>query len=254
MPLGSSLAPGAPQEVSLVSFPLPLRARTCQPLSRRLPPASAHGALPLVKRLQALLALAQGPSISAVAERRSRGEPTVRASRHLSLFQGRASWVDQAPPGRPSPRTTPTARRASRGAKRTPKPRAIPREAGPRRGFRPSARGPGAWLRSKPGWSPRTSMRPNAARGVTPDGPRGDARPNRARPWGSWARWPVWPRGARGAPRGHPQASTPMGLPAAHARPPTSWVALTLCPGPLAPRPPRGVSPPRAPRRCGSRS
>jgi hypothetical protein len=145
MPLGSSLAPGAPQEVSLVSFPLPLRARTCQPLSRRLPPASAHGALPLVKRLQALLALAQGPSISAVAERRSRGEPTVRASRHPSLFQGRASWVDQAPPGRPSPRTTPTARRASRGAKRTPKPRAIPREAGPRRGFRPSARGPVAW-------------------------------------------------------------------------------------------------------------
>ena len=105
MPLGSSLAPGAPQEVFLVSFPLPLRACTRQPLSRRLPPASAHGALPLVKRLQALLALAQCPSISAVAERRSRGEPTVRASRHPSLFQGRASWVDQAAPGRPSPRT-----------------------------------------------------------------------------------------------------------------------------------------------------
>jgi hypothetical protein len=32
-------------------------------------------------------------------------------------------------------------------------------------------------------------MRPNAARGVTLDGPRGDARPSRARPWSSWARW-----------------------------------------------------------------
>jgi hypothetical protein len=143
MPLGSSLAPGAPQEVFLVSFLLPLRACTRQPLSRRLPPASAHGALPLVKRLQALLALAQGPSISAVAERRSRGEPTVRASRHPSLFQGRASWIDQAPPGRPSPRTN--THRPPRAAKRVPKPRAILREAGPRRGFMPSARGPVAW-------------------------------------------------------------------------------------------------------------
>lgn len=58
-----------PKEVSLVSFPLHLSPFTRNQRSRRLQQASASGALRLVKRLHALLALAQDMSVHAVAER-----------------------------------------------------------------------------------------------------------------------------------------------------------------------------------------
>jgi hypothetical protein len=92
--------------VSLVSFPLHLRAFTRKQRYRRLPQAYAGGSLQLVKRLHALLALAQGPSVNAVAERLSRGEQTVRDDRHPYLCKGMASLVSQAAPGRPGTRTT----------------------------------------------------------------------------------------------------------------------------------------------------
>jgi transposase len=91
-----------PQEVSLVSFPLHLRPFTRKQLSRRLQQAYASGALRLVKRIHALLALAQGQSVSDVAEMLALGEQTARDYRSQYLFKGMASWVYQAPPGRPS--------------------------------------------------------------------------------------------------------------------------------------------------------
>ena len=115
IPIGSSLAHGAPKEVSLVSFPLHLRAFTRPQRSRRLQQAYASGFLKLVKRLQALLALAQDHSGSDVAERRALGAPTVREARPPSLCKGMASVVDHAPPGRPRKRThTPRPQRAAR--------------------------------------------------------------------------------------------------------------------------------------------
>ena len=55
-----------------MSFPRRLSAFTRQQLSRRLQQVYASGSLKLVKRLHALLALAQGQSVSDVAEMLSR--------------------------------------------------------------------------------------------------------------------------------------------------------------------------------------
>ena len=101
-------------------FPLHLRAFTRPQRSRRLQQAYASGFLKLVKRLQALLALAQDHSGSDVAERRALGAPTVREARPPSLCKGMASVVDHAPPGRPRKRPhTPRQQRAA-GSKASP--------------------------------------------------------------------------------------------------------------------------------------
>jgi transposase len=91
-----------PQEVSLMSFPLQLSAFTRKQLYRRLQQAYASGSLKLVKRIHALLALAQSQSVREVAEMLSLGEQTVRDYRNQYLFKGMASLVYEAPPGRPS--------------------------------------------------------------------------------------------------------------------------------------------------------
>ena len=83
-------------------FTLHLSTFTRKQLYRRLQQAYASGSLRLVKRLHALLALAQGQSVSAVAEMLSLGEQTVRDYRNQYLCKGMASLVYQAPPGRPS--------------------------------------------------------------------------------------------------------------------------------------------------------
>src|SRR5215813_623702 len=102
IPSGSSFAHGSPQEVSLMSFTLHLSAFTRQQLFRRLQQSYASGSLQLVKRIHALLALAQGQSVRDVAEMLSLGEQTVRDYRNQYLFKGMASVVYTAPPGRPS--------------------------------------------------------------------------------------------------------------------------------------------------------
>jgi transposase len=107
-----------------VSFTLHLSAFTRTPLYRRLPQAYASGSLQLVQRLHALLALAQGQSVSAVAAMLSLGEQTVRDYRKQSLCKGLASLVDQAPPGRPSKRTKPQRQQLAEWIK------ASPQEAG----------------------------------------------------------------------------------------------------------------------------
>src|SRR5918992_3068127 len=91
-----------PQEVSLMSFTLQLSSFTRKQLYRRLQQAYASGSLKLIKRIHALLALAQGQSVRDVAEMLSVGEQTVRDYRNQYLFKGMASLVYQAPPGRPS--------------------------------------------------------------------------------------------------------------------------------------------------------
>src|SRR5918999_6297572 len=90
------------QGVSLVFFTLQLSACTRKQLYRRLQQAYASGSLKLIKRIHVLLALAQGQSVSDVAEMLSLGEQTVRDYRNQSLFKGMASLVYQASPGRPS--------------------------------------------------------------------------------------------------------------------------------------------------------
>jgi transposase len=102
IPIGSSFAHGAPKEVSLMSFTLHLYSITRKQLYRRLQQAYASGSLKLVKRLHALLALAQGQSVSDVAEMLALGEQTVRDYRNQYLCKGMASLVYKAPPGRPS--------------------------------------------------------------------------------------------------------------------------------------------------------
>jgi transposase len=99
-----------PQEVSLVSFPLHLNAFTHKQLYRRLQQAYANGSLKLVKRIHALLALAQDLSVREVAEMLALGEQTVRDYRNAFLVQGVASLVYTRPPGRPS-KLTKTQRR-----------------------------------------------------------------------------------------------------------------------------------------------
>jgi transposase len=92
----------SPKEVSLVSFTLQLSSFTRKQLYRRLKEAYASGSLKLVKRIHALLELAQGQSVREVAEMLCLGEQTVRDYRNQFLFKGMASLVYKAPPGRPS--------------------------------------------------------------------------------------------------------------------------------------------------------
>src|SRR5919205_3723092 len=84
---------------------LQLSSFTRKQLYRRLQQAFASGSFKLVKRIYALLALAQGQKTSEVAEMLSLGEQTVRDYRNQYLCKGLASLVYQAPPGRPSKRT-----------------------------------------------------------------------------------------------------------------------------------------------------
>ncbi len=102
IPIGSSLPHDFPKEVSPVSFTLRLNSFTRKQLYRRLQEAYASGSLKLVKRLQALLALTQGPSVREVADMLGLGEQTIRDYRNQCLFKGMASLVYKTPPGRPS--------------------------------------------------------------------------------------------------------------------------------------------------------
>jgi transposase len=92
----------SPKEVSLVSFTLHLSPFTRKQLYRRLQQAYAGGALKLVKRIHALLALAEGMSVREVAEMLTLGEQTIRDYRNQFLWKGVASLVYKRPPGRPS--------------------------------------------------------------------------------------------------------------------------------------------------------
>jgi hypothetical protein len=78
MPIGPHCDMRAPQEVSRGSFALSLRPFTRPPLYRRLPPAYACGALRLVTRLHARLALAEDRSVQEGAAMWGLGEHTVR--------------------------------------------------------------------------------------------------------------------------------------------------------------------------------
>jgi transposase len=90
------------QEVSLVTFTIRLTPFMRQQLSHRLPQAYASGSLRLVKRLHALLAIADGMAVSEVADLLALGEQTVRDYRNQFLWKGVASLVYKRPPGRPS--------------------------------------------------------------------------------------------------------------------------------------------------------
>jgi transposase len=85
-----------------MSFTLQLTSFTRKQLYRRLKEAYASGSLKLVKRIHALLALAQGQSVHEVAEMLDLGEQTVRDYRNSFLIKGVSSLVYKAPPGRPS--------------------------------------------------------------------------------------------------------------------------------------------------------
>jgi transposase len=90
------------QEVSLVTFTICLTPFMRQQLYRRLHQAYARGSLRLVKRIHALLAIAEGMTVSEVAQMLAVGEQTVRDYLNHFLGRGVASWVYQRPPGRPS--------------------------------------------------------------------------------------------------------------------------------------------------------
>src|SRR5262245_5840549 len=92
----------SPQEVSLVSFTLQLSSFTRKQFYRRLQEAYASGSLKLVKRIHALLALAQGQSIREVAELLALGAQTVRDYRNQFLFLSNAILVYQSSPRRTS--------------------------------------------------------------------------------------------------------------------------------------------------------
>lgn len=64
-----------------------------QQLYRRLHQAYASGSLRLVKRIHALLAMAEGTAVSEAAQRLALGEQTVRDYLNGFLWHGVASWV-----------------------------------------------------------------------------------------------------------------------------------------------------------------
>jgi transposase len=82
-----------------------------QQLYRRLHQAYASGSLRLVKRIHALLAIAEGAAVREVSQRLALGEQTVRDYLNSFLWRGAASLVYQRPPGRPA-KLTKTQRQA----------------------------------------------------------------------------------------------------------------------------------------------
>jgi len=110
IPIGIHCHISSLKEVSLVSFTLHLSAFTRKQLYRRLQQAYASGDLRLVKRIHALLALAEGMSVHDVAEMLHVGEQTVRDYRNRFLVQSMASLTYKRPPGRPG-KLTKTQRR-----------------------------------------------------------------------------------------------------------------------------------------------
>src|SRR5919199_840186 len=99
------------QEVSLVTFTLRLTPLLRQQLYRRLHQAYASGSLRLVKRLHALLAVAEGMAVRDVAQMLDLGEQTVRGYLNRFFWQGLSSGVYTRPPGRPA-KLTKTQRKA----------------------------------------------------------------------------------------------------------------------------------------------
>src|SRR4029450_7224422 len=91
IPIGSSSSHGSPKEVSPVSFPLHLSSLTPKQLYRRLQKAYGSGALRGVRRLQALLALADNHSVQEVAEMLNRGQQTIRDYRNAFPLTGHLS-------------------------------------------------------------------------------------------------------------------------------------------------------------------
>ena len=83
-------------------FTLHLSPFTRKQLSRRLQQAYARGALRLVKRLHALLALAEDMAVRDVADMLALGEQTVRDYRNHFLWKEMASLAYKRFPGRPS--------------------------------------------------------------------------------------------------------------------------------------------------------
>ena len=92
-------------------FTITLTPLLRQQLYRRLHQAYASGALRLVKRIHALLAMAEGRTVCEVAQMLNIGEQTVRDYLNRFLWQGVASLVYQRPPGRPA-KLTKTQRQA----------------------------------------------------------------------------------------------------------------------------------------------
>jgi transposase len=84
-----------------VSFTLHLSSFTRKQRYRRLQQAYGSGALRVVRRIQALLALADNQSVQEVAEMLTLGQQTIRDSRNAFLLKGVSSLVDTRPPGRP---------------------------------------------------------------------------------------------------------------------------------------------------------
>lgn len=84
---------------------------TRQQLYRRLHQAYANGSLRVVKRLHALLAIADGLPVRDVAPMLALGEQTVRTYINDFLWRGVASVVYKRPPGRPA-KLTKTQRQA----------------------------------------------------------------------------------------------------------------------------------------------
>jgi hypothetical protein len=101
IPIGTHYHMSDPKEVSLVSFTLHLSSFIRKQLYRRLQQAYASGALRLVKRIHALLALAEGMSVRDVAEMLKLGEQTVRDYRNRFLLPGRADGYPTGPPTDP---------------------------------------------------------------------------------------------------------------------------------------------------------
>src|SRR5919198_899682 len=91
IPIGTHCYMSYPKEVFLVCFTLHLSPFTRKQLYGRLQQAYAHGALRLVKRIHALLALAEDMSVRDVAEMLHLGEQTVRDYRNRFLVQQMAS-------------------------------------------------------------------------------------------------------------------------------------------------------------------
>lgn len=93
-----------------MSFTLHLSSFTRKQLYRRLQQAYGRGALRVVRRIQALLALAAHQSVQEVAEMLNLGQQTIRDYRNAFLLKGVSSLGYTRPSGRPS-KLTPSQRR-----------------------------------------------------------------------------------------------------------------------------------------------
>ena len=261
-------AHGSLKEVSPVSLPLHLCSFTRKRRYRRLQQAYGSGALRVVRRIQALLALAANQSVQEVAAILTLGQPTLRASSPRLAPQGRLESGVHTPTRATEPMNplaTPRAghldqsgppsgglylRRLAHADDASPRPAPLRRLVSSAFSGHLAPQSGGSYQTAR--FVSEHLKEANRLAWCRTKGRRFYSTRASAKPGGSLAMKPDVPHGARAAPPEPPQASNPQCPPVASAKATRCLASSTIARDGFATQGMRGGLTPRAMRPCCS--